>query len=184
MTALDVRWGALRGSNPQPPVPQTSALPIELKAPYQECGGRVSRVLFVMIISLGLSTGRSSRIRLLSTSGLGEPPDIGRIGDCCGEDCPFHPSHTVARAIRNGLCCSHACACQSGLSTPKRLPGFHRAPSLCAARTFLWRAPAIILPVHTPGCQCTDGCPPTRRVSPGLVPKGRFELPRAMPTTP
>ncbi len=27
---------------------------------------------------------------LLSTSGLGEPPANGRIGDCCGEDCPFH----------------------------------------------------------------------------------------------
>ena len=26
----------------------------------------------------------------LSTFGLGEQPDNGRIGDCCGEDCPFH----------------------------------------------------------------------------------------------
>jgi hypothetical protein len=34
MDALPFRWGALRGSNPSPPVPQTSALPNELKAPY------------------------------------------------------------------------------------------------------------------------------------------------------
>jgi hypothetical protein len=27
----------------------------------------------------------------LSTSGLGEQPASGRFGDCCGEDCPFHP---------------------------------------------------------------------------------------------
>jgi hypothetical protein len=27
---------------------------------------------------------------LLSTFGLGEQPDSGRIGDCCGEDYPFH----------------------------------------------------------------------------------------------
>src|SRR5215211_4360914 len=133
-------------------------------------------------------TGRPSRERLLSSSGLGEQPVNGRVGDCCREDCPFHPVAAVTRGRRNGLCCSHAFACQSGLSTPKRRPGFHRAPSLCAARTFLWPGPAIILPNHTPGCQSAGAEALTLAtaftVSRALVPKGRFELPRAMPTTP
>ena len=30
-------------------------------------------------------------LRLLSTFDLGEPPDNGQFGDCCGEDCPFQP---------------------------------------------------------------------------------------------
>jgi hypothetical protein len=134
-------WGALRGSNPQPPVPQTSALPIELRAPYvPACGGRVSRVLFVTIISLGPKTGCSSRRQLLSTSGLGEQPDNGRFGDCCGEDCPFHSQHhrfpgnvglvSVALALaRANLDCrrrnvspaftGHPCSVQLGLSSSR-----------------------------------------------------------------
>src|SRR5215203_5654075 len=59
----------------------------------EEWGGRVSRVLFLMVISLGPKQGpaTSSPSWRLSTSGLGEQPASGRFGDCCGEDCPFHP---------------------------------------------------------------------------------------------
>ena len=58
----------------------------------EEWGGRVSRVLFPMVISLGpKGPATSSPSWRLSTSGLGEQPASGRFGDCCGEDCPFHP---------------------------------------------------------------------------------------------
>lgn len=61
-------------------------------------------------------------------------------------------------------------------ATGKRCPGFHRAPLLCAARTFLWHhtsdrpARAIQLLMSE-----ADGDIDFRPV----VPKGRFELPRA-----
>jgi hypothetical protein len=87
-------WGALRGSNPSPPVPQTSALPNELKAPYANTSRRGSKPSSVhdghLSQPMGLAT--SSPSWLLSTSDLGEQPANGRIGDCCGEDCPFQPS--------------------------------------------------------------------------------------------
>src|SRR5829696_4159792 len=38
-----------------------------------------------------LGPATSSPSWRLSTSGLGEQPANGRFGDCCGEDCPFHP---------------------------------------------------------------------------------------------
>ena len=38
-------------------------------------------------------------LRLLSTFDLGEPPASGRIGDCCGEDCPFQPVRVVAPGL-------------------------------------------------------------------------------------
>jgi hypothetical protein len=48
---------------------------------------------------------------------------------------------TVTR--RSGLCCSrvvsHTPIWTVDARSPARLPGFHRAPVLCAARTFLWR---------------------------------------------
>jgi hypothetical protein len=143
-----------------------------------------------MIISLGPKTGHASRQWLLSTSGLGEPPHNGRFGDCCGEDCPFHPwrrpkpplgtvSVALTRRARADLDCRRS----------SRRPGFHRAPSLCAARTFLWRNASDHPSARILGCQRagravdgganrpSDSC----RSTGSLVPKGRFELPRGYP---
>ncbi len=126
----------------------------------------------------------SSPSRRLSTSGLGEPPANGRIGDCCGEDCPFHPGRQAARF---GLCCSRAVAgapiwtvdAQNG-----RRPGFHRAPSLCAARTFLWPARGQ-RPSSLPSSSVVNvrrfAAVGSRRCVETVVPKGRFELPRGCP---
>jgi hypothetical protein len=63
----------------------------------------------------------------LSTSGLGEQPASGRFGDCCGEDCPFHPGKPVLVSV---ALARHA-ARQSGLSTrglPRASPAFTGHP--------------------------------------------------------
>jgi hypothetical protein len=87
--------------------------------------------------------------------------------------------------------------------SPAGLPGFRRAPSLCAARTFLWRSrasdhpcPPLVL-----GCQCAQLAASNwllafgfnsrltsisqeltaKSQKPAAVPKGRFELPRGYP---
>ena len=149
--------GALRGSNPQPPVPQTSALPIELRAPYkdEEERGRESKPSSVRDDHLSRSWRPAgprgigcSRLPASASNLLTAESEIaaGRIALFTR----FEPKGLP----RSGLCCSHAEACRSGLSTPKRLPGFHRAPSLCAARTFLWRLRASDHP-----------CPPILRLS-------------------
>jgi hypothetical protein len=60
--------------------------------------------------------------------------------------------------------------------TSQRFPGFHQAPSLYAARTFLWPVrPATILPdiIQLLIRLLTE------MNSRLVVPKGRFELPRA-----
>ena len=57
-------------------------LEIEKSKPSSVLDGHLSRPL------AGPAT--SSPSWRLSTFGLGEQPDNGRIGDCCGEDCPFH----------------------------------------------------------------------------------------------
>jgi hypothetical protein len=153
-----------------------------------------------MVISLGpKGPATSSPSWRLSTSGLGEQPASGRFGDCCGEDCPFHPGcpGLVSVAL------ARLPARRSGLSTagcPARLPGFHQAPLLCAARTFLWRLHASdhpcppqssVVNVRTgvsgrQGVKVAGGYIPCHPVTPRpshprLVPKGRFELPRGYP---
>ncbi len=131
-------WGALRGSNPSPPVPQTSALPNELKAPYvlgtQGTGKGVSRVLFEMAISLnrnGWSRRRlrdCSRLPTLASSLQTVDSEIA-----AGRIALFSPSKREWFLL---LSCPGARRC--GLSTRgARFPGFHRAPLLYAARTFL-----------------------------------------------
>jgi hypothetical protein len=116
---------------------------------------------------------------------------------------------TPAVARRFGLCCSRA-ACRVPIWTvdarsPARLPGFHQAPVLCAARTFLWRRNASDHPcpphasvvnvqrlrlgcrgVRVSGYQAqtfvpTPCYPATQSPSKSAVPKGRFELPRGYP---
>lgn len=107
-------------------------------------GGRVSRVLFPMVISLGPARDRSRR-RLRDGSRLPASASNLLAADseiAAGRIALFTPA--VAR--RSGLCCSRAVA-RAPIWTvdarlPARLPGFHRAPSLCAARTFLWRQSA------------------------------------------
>ena len=68
---------------------------------HSEEGGRVSRVLFLMVISLGsgLEPAAPSPRRLLSTFGLDKQSANGRIGDCCGEDCPFHSRRVAADGL-------------------------------------------------------------------------------------
>ena len=91
-------------------------------------GGRVSRVLFPMVISLGPEgPATSSPSWRLSTSGLGEQPASGRFGDCCGEDCHFHPGHPVLVSVA----LARLPARRSGLSTP-------------VARTPPWLSPGTL----------------------------------------
>ena len=63
----------------------------------------------------------------LSTSGLGEQPASGRFGDCCGEDCPFHPGKPVLVSVA----LARSPTRQSGLSTrglPRASPAFTGHP--------------------------------------------------------
>ena len=107
----------------------------------EEWGGRVSRVLFPMVISLGPKRDRPRR-RLRGGSRLPASASNLLAADseiAAGRITLFTP--TPWR--RFGLCCSHA-ANRVPIWTvdareTARLPGFHRAPMLCAARTFLWR---------------------------------------------
>src|SRR5215213_6241549 len=105
----------------------------------EEWGGRVSRVLFPMVISLGPHRDRPRR-RLRGGSRL--PASVSNLlaADseiAAGRIALFTPVN------RFGLCCSravsHAPIWTVDARSPARLPGFHRAPVLCAARTFLWR---------------------------------------------
>src|ERR671917_169370 len=116
--------------------------------PSSVLDGHLSRPL------LGPAT--SSPSWRLSTSGLGEQPASGRFGDCCGEDCPFHPggcppvwSLLLSRGTpRANLDCRRA-----GDRAPPRLSPGTRA--LCSSDFPL--APKHQRPsLPTPylGCQC------------------------------
>src|SRR5215218_4956290 len=139
----------------------------------------------------------------LSTSGLGEQPASGRFGDCCGEDCPFHPggdppvwSLLLSRGMpRANLDCRRAIS-----RAPPRLSPGTRA--LCSSDFPLApKRQRPSLPTPCLSCQCAgltqvvghgyrvmgrrfrpipyDPRPITRQGS--AVPKGRFELPRGYP---
>ena len=130
------------------------------------------------IISLGLVTGHRWMRWLLSTFGLGEQPACGRIGDCCGEDCPFQPRRS--RPSRNGFCCSRVCATRRyGLSTPESVSlTFARHPRSMqlGLSSRLQESPATVLPCHFDQLlMCSDET---------LVPKGRLELPWVAPLRP
>ena len=128
----------------------------------------------------------------LSTSGLGEQPASGRFGDCCGEDCPFHPGKPVLVSVA----LARSPARQSGLSTrglPRASPAFTGHP--CSVQLGLSsgaETPATILAHPSSGYQCAgprSKQPPSAVVSAwgalclrrSAVPKGRFELPRGYP---
>jgi hypothetical protein len=107
----------------------------------EDWGGRVSRVLFPMVISLGPKRDRPRR-RLRGGSRLPASASNLLAADseiAAGRIALFTPAVTR----RFGLCCSravsHAPIWTVDARSPARLPGFHRAPVLCAARTFLWR---------------------------------------------
>ena len=126
----------------------------------EEWSGRVSRVLFPMVISLGPKKGpaTSSPSWRLSTSGLGEQPASGRFGDCCGEDCPFHPggdppvwSLLLSRGLpRANLDCRRAVS-----RAPPRLSPGTRA--LCSSDFPLApKRQRPSLPTPCLGCQCAE----------------------------
>ena len=131
-----------------------------------------------MVISLGpLGPATSSPSWRLSTSGLGEQPASGRFGDCCGEDCPFHPggrppvwSLLLSRGTpRANLDCRRAVS-----RAPPRLSPGTRA--LCSSDFPLApKRQRPSLPTPCLGCQSADA---RGRLT---VPKGRFELPRGYP---
>src|SRR5215213_3312553 len=94
----------------------------------------------------------------LSTSGLGEQPVSGRFGDCCGEDCPFHPggcpsvwSLLLSRGTpRANLDCRRAVA-----RAPPRLSPGTRA--LCSSDFPLApKRQRPSLPTPCLGCQCAE----------------------------
>jgi hypothetical protein len=161
----------------------------------EEWGGRVSRVLFPMVISLGPKRDRPRR-RLRGGSRLPASASNLLAADseiAAGRIALFTPA--VAR--RFGLCCSRA-ARRAPIWTvdareTARLPGFHRAPMLCAARTFLWRRNASdhpcpphasvvnVLALLAPGRDAVERRASAPDVRGSAVPKGRFELPRGYP---
>lgn len=144
--------------------------------------GRVSRVLFLAVISLARGLPRtvaSSPPRLLSTSGLGEQPGNGPFGDCCGEDCPFHPGTNpviVSVALTSTNRRRADLDCQRRRSP---LPWFDtRHPALCSSDFPLasLRTPATALPDIAHG----DGHPsPDRRCR-----RGDLNSHGVAPTTP
>ena len=92
----------------------------------------------------------------LSTSGLGEQPASGRFGDCCREDCPFHPggrppvwSLLLSRGTpRANLDCRRAVS-----RAPPRLSPGTRA--LCSSDFPLApKRQRPSLPTPCLGCQC------------------------------
>ena len=126
----------------------------------------------------------------LSTSGLGEQPASGRFGDCCGEDCPFHPGKPVLVSVA----LARSPARQSGLSAPvgasPAFTGHPRSVQLGLSSDAL--APATILAHPSSGYQCAG--PLSKQIPSAVVsawsehclrrsavPKGRFELPRGYP---
>jgi hypothetical protein len=86
-----------------------------------------------------------SPLRLLSTFDLGEPPDSGRIGDCCREDCPFQPVRVAAPGLVSvalAPVARHAnLDCRQAVRLP---PWLSPGTLLCAARTFLGRRSTAI----------------------------------------
>ena len=150
-----------------------------------------------MVISLGPEGPATSSPRWrLSTSGLGEPPANGRIGDCCGEDCPFHPGRLPAGL---GRCCSRAAnrapiwtvdASPVGLDASPAFAGHPRSAQLGLSSDPVGASdhpPCLALAVKVPprpairqGGRASMTAARTRE-RPGWdrVPKGRFELPRA-----
>ncbi len=177
---LSLNWGALRGSNPSPPVPQTSALPNELKAPYAMTSRRRSKPSSVrddhLSQPIGLAT--SSPSWLLSTSDLGEQPASGRIGDCCGEDCPFQPVPT--NRFGNGFCCSHAEACLSGLSTRQNRAALAFTRHPCSVQLGLSSGSRMGSSGHPQLTVVQFACQ-RAGIEFDPVPRGRFELPRGYP---
>jgi hypothetical protein len=90
----------------------------------------------------------------LSTSGLGEPPASGRFGDCCGEDCPFHPGKPVwSLLLSRGLPRANLDCRRAVSRAPPRLSPGTRA--LCSSDFPLApKRQRPSLPTPCLGCQC------------------------------
>src|SRR5687768_14487450 len=94
---------------------------------------RVSRVLFVMVISLGAQSLGTGHV-VASVTALDFWPRratvfVGQFGDCCREDCPFHSARqSPAALVTVALAMAEATAPIWTVDGRTRLPGFHRAP--------------------------------------------------------
>ena len=105
----------------------------------EEYGGRVSRVLFLMVISLGPFRDRPRR-RLRGGSRLPASASNLLAADseiAAGRIALFTPVNRYWSLLLSRGKPRANLDCRRRL--PGRLPGFHQAPLLCAARTFLWR---------------------------------------------
>lgn len=105
---------------------------------HVEEGGRVSRVLFLMVISLGPFRDRPRR-RLRDGSRLPASASNLQAADseiAAGRIALFSPSHPKVQGMVSVALTRERVPVWT-VDALRRLPGFHRAPLLCAARTFL-----------------------------------------------
>src|SRR5689334_3475049 len=96
---------------------------------------RVSRVLFLMVISLGTQSLRTGHVVAFVTALDFWPRRatvfIGQFGDCCREDCPFHSARQARRLWSLLLSQRPKPSRQSGLSTGEPAsPAFTGHPAL------------------------------------------------------
>ena len=116
-------------------------------------GKRVSRVLFAMVISLGVQSLDTGHVVAFVTALDFWPRRatvfVGQFGDCCREDCPFHSIRRAGWHSSLLLSRRPKTPRQSGLSTGRPAsPAFTGHPALCSSDCPLARRPATILLRH------------------------------------
>ena len=108
---------------------------------------------------------------------------VGRFGDCCREDCPFHSARqsppalvTVALATAEDLA-----PIWTVDAVARRLPGFHRAPrsvQLGLSSDPQGQRPSFSSTLASARSRSLVKVQPAPTARASLVPKGRLELPR------
>ena len=111
---------------------------------------RVSRVLFLMVISLGTQSLDTGHVVAFVTALDFWPRRAtvfgGQFGDCCREDCPFHSTRRTGWHSSLLLSQQPRLLRQSGLSTGyPASPAFTGHPALRSSDFPLTRRPATIL---------------------------------------